>query len=38
MFDGTLTSDNNKWERFSNQVKAQFKGNEGGLALEGIDL
>nr|GEW03650.1 dynamin-like protein [Tanacetum cinerariifolium] len=28
MFDGTLTSDNDKWESFSNQVKAQFKGNE----------
>ncbi|GJS36735.1 hypothetical protein Tco_0535117 [Tanacetum coccineum] len=38
MFDGTLTSHNDKWESFSNQVKAQFKGNEGGLALEGIDL
>ncbi|GJQ98157.1 ulp1 protease family, C-terminal catalytic domain-containing protein [Tanacetum coccineum] len=23
---------------FSNQVKAQFKGNEGGLALQGVDL
>ncbi|GJU46067.1 ulp1 protease family, C-terminal catalytic domain-containing protein [Tanacetum coccineum] len=38
MFDGTLTSNEDKWERFSNQVKAQFKGNEGGLGLEGIDL
>ncbi|GKE00127.1 ulp1 protease family, C-terminal catalytic domain-containing protein, partial [Tanacetum coccineum] len=38
MFDGTLTSHNDKWESFSNQVKAHFKGNEGGLALEGIDL
>nr|GEY73058.1 hypothetical protein [Tanacetum cinerariifolium] len=38
MFDGTLASVDDKWESFSNQVKAQFKGNEGGLALEGIDL
>ncbi|GKF39359.1 hypothetical protein Tco_0119420, partial [Tanacetum coccineum] len=38
MFDGTLPSDDDKWESFSNQVKAQFKGNEGGLALKGVDL
>ncbi|GKB28730.1 peptidase C48, SUMO/sentrin/Ubl1 [Tanacetum coccineum] len=28
MFDGTLPSDDDKWGSFSNQVKAQFKGNE----------
>ncbi|GJX54531.1 hypothetical protein Tco_0282900 [Tanacetum coccineum] len=33
MFDGTLPSDDDKQGSFSNQVKAQFKGNEGGLAL-----
>ncbi|GJR64999.1 ulp1 protease family, C-terminal catalytic domain-containing protein [Tanacetum coccineum] len=38
MFDGTLDSDDAKWERFSSQVKAQFEGNDGGLTLEGIDL
>ncbi|GKE70586.1 hypothetical protein Tco_1528658, partial [Tanacetum coccineum] len=38
MFDGTLPSDDDKWESFSNQVKAQFKGNKGGLALQGVDL
>ncbi|GJS20210.1 hypothetical protein Tco_0448842 [Tanacetum coccineum] len=38
MFYVTLASDDDKWEIFSNQVKAQFKGNEGGLALKGIDL
>nr|GEV85559.1 ulp1 protease family, C-terminal catalytic domain-containing protein [Tanacetum cinerariifolium] len=38
MFDGTLVYDDAKWESFSNQVKAQFSGYEGGLALEGIDL
>nr|GEX31724.1 hypothetical protein [Tanacetum cinerariifolium] len=29
MFDGTLATDNAKWEIISNQVKAQFSGNEG---------
>ncbi|GKA01167.1 hypothetical protein Tco_0673832 [Tanacetum coccineum] len=38
MFDGTLASFDAKWESFSNQVNAQFKGNKGGLALGGIDL
>nr|GEV04588.1 hypothetical protein [Tanacetum cinerariifolium] len=38
MFDGTLASFDAKWESFSNQVSAQFKGNKGGLALGGIDL
>ncbi|GKD57112.1 hypothetical protein Tco_1290499, partial [Tanacetum coccineum] len=38
MFDGTLASFDAKWERFSNQVNAQFKGNKGGLALRGIEL
>nr|GEU51533.1 ulp1 protease family, C-terminal catalytic domain-containing protein [Tanacetum cinerariifolium] len=38
MFDGTLPSDDDKWESFSNQLKAQFKGNEGGLALQGVDM
>nr|GEV35592.1 hypothetical protein [Tanacetum cinerariifolium] len=38
MFDGTFPSDDDKWGSFSNQVKAQFKGNEGGLALQGVDL
>ncbi|GJW97124.1 hypothetical protein Tco_0178932 [Tanacetum coccineum] len=38
MFDGTLDSNDAKWERFSSQVKAQFEGNDGGLTLESIDL
>nr|GEV16222.1 hypothetical protein [Tanacetum cinerariifolium] len=38
MFNGTLASFDAKWESFSNQVNAQFKGNKDGLALEGIDL
>nr|GEX88274.1 hypothetical protein [Tanacetum cinerariifolium] len=38
MFDGTLASFDAKWESFSNQVNAQFKGNKGGLALGGIDM
>ncbi|GKD33786.1 ulp1 protease family, C-terminal catalytic domain-containing protein [Tanacetum coccineum] len=38
MFDGTLASFDAKWESFSNQVNAQFKGNKGGLALGGVDL
>nr|GEY59066.1 hypothetical protein [Tanacetum cinerariifolium] len=38
MFNGTLASFDAKWESFSNQVNAQFKGNKGGLALGGIDL
>nr|GEZ37546.1 hypothetical protein [Tanacetum cinerariifolium] len=38
MFDGTLASFDAKWESFSNQVNAQFKGNKYGLALGGIDL
>nr|GEZ51726.1 hypothetical protein [Tanacetum cinerariifolium] len=38
MFDGTLAFFDAKWEIFSNQVNAQFKGNKGGLALGGIDL
>ncbi|GJW30628.1 ulp1 protease family, C-terminal catalytic domain-containing protein [Tanacetum coccineum] len=38
MFDGTLATDDAKWDSFSNQVKAQFSGNVDGLALQGIDL
>nr|GEU75852.1 hypothetical protein [Tanacetum cinerariifolium] len=38
MFDGILDSDDAKLESFSNQVKAQFHGNDGGLTLEGINL
>ncbi|GJY72466.1 hypothetical protein Tco_0476169 [Tanacetum coccineum] len=38
MFDGTLASFDAKWESFSNQVNAQFKGNKGGLTLGGMDL
>nr|GEW60779.1 hypothetical protein [Tanacetum cinerariifolium] len=38
MFDGTSATFDAKWKSFSNQVNAQFKGNKGGLALEGIDL
>ncbi|GKA90401.1 ulp1 protease family, C-terminal catalytic domain-containing protein, partial [Tanacetum coccineum] len=38
MFDGTLPSDEDKWEIFSAQVSAQFKDNVDGLALNGIDL
>ncbi|GJR89288.1 ulp1 protease family, C-terminal catalytic domain-containing protein [Tanacetum coccineum] len=38
MFDGTLATDDAKWDSFSNQVKAQFSGNDDGLTLQGIDL
>nr|GEV87639.1 hypothetical protein [Tanacetum cinerariifolium] len=38
MFNGTLASFDAKWESFSNQVNAQFKGKKSGLALGGIDL
>ncbi|GJT78222.1 hypothetical protein Tco_1044947 [Tanacetum coccineum] len=38
MFDGTLATDEAKWDSFSNQVKSQFGGNVDGLALQGIDL
>ncbi|GKB36921.1 ulp1 protease family, C-terminal catalytic domain-containing protein [Tanacetum coccineum] len=38
MLDGTFTSFDEKWKRFSDQVNAQFNGNEGGRGLEGIDL
>nr|GFD02689.1 hypothetical protein [Tanacetum cinerariifolium] len=38
MFDGTLATFDAKWESFSNQVIAQFKGNKVGLDLGGIDL
>ncbi|GKC78550.1 hypothetical protein Tco_1129324 [Tanacetum coccineum] len=38
MFDGTFPSDDDKRGSFSNQVKAQFKGNEGGFALQDVDL
>ncbi|GKB08466.1 ulp1 protease family, C-terminal catalytic domain-containing protein [Tanacetum coccineum] len=38
MFDGTLATDDAKWDSFSNQVKAQFSGNDDRLALQGIDL
>nr|GEZ12761.1 hypothetical protein [Tanacetum cinerariifolium] len=38
MFNGTLASFDAKWESFSKQVNAQFKGNKDGLALGGIDL
>nr|GEU83260.1 hypothetical protein [Tanacetum cinerariifolium] len=33
MFDRTLASFDDKWESFSNQVNAQYKGNKGGLPL-----
>ncbi|GJY46339.1 hypothetical protein Tco_0435402 [Tanacetum coccineum] len=38
MLDGTFTSFDEKWKRFSDQVNAQFNGNEGGRGLEDIDL
>ncbi|GJU24406.1 vacuolar-sorting receptor 1-like protein [Tanacetum coccineum] len=38
IFDETLASFDAKWESFSNQVNAQFKGNKGGLALGGKKL
>ncbi|GKF04740.1 hypothetical protein Tco_0035408, partial [Tanacetum coccineum] len=33
MLDGTFTSFDEKWKRFSDQVNAQFNGNEGGRGL-----
>ncbi|GJY50419.1 hypothetical protein Tco_0441266 [Tanacetum coccineum] len=38
MLDGTFTSFDEKWKKISDQVNAQFNGNEGGRGLEGIDL
>nr|GEW06372.1 hypothetical protein [Tanacetum cinerariifolium] len=38
MFDGTLASFDAKWESFSKQVNAQFRGNKDSLALGGIVL
>ncbi|GJV31887.1 ulp1 protease family, C-terminal catalytic domain-containing protein [Tanacetum coccineum] len=38
MLDGTFTSFDEKWKIFSDQVNAQFNGNEVGRGLEGIDL
>ncbi|GJZ01052.1 hypothetical protein Tco_0519013 [Tanacetum coccineum] len=38
MFDGTLSTDEDKWKSFAAEVSAQFKDNVGGLALSGIDL
>ncbi|GKB69337.1 ulp1 protease family, C-terminal catalytic domain-containing protein, partial [Tanacetum coccineum] len=36
MLDGTFTSFDEKWKRFSDQVNAQFNDNEGGRGLEGV--
>ncbi|GKA75890.1 hypothetical protein Tco_0782268, partial [Tanacetum coccineum] len=38
MLDGTFTSFDEKWKRFSDQINAQFNSNEGGRGLKGIDL
>ncbi|GKB88246.1 ulp1 protease family, C-terminal catalytic domain-containing protein, partial [Tanacetum coccineum] len=38
MFDGTLSTYEEKWKSFAAEVSAQFKDNVGGLALSGIDL
>ncbi|GJS63138.1 hypothetical protein Tco_0677702, partial [Tanacetum coccineum] len=38
MFDGTLSTDEDKWKSFAAEVSAQFKDNVEDLALSGIDL
>ncbi|GKD31927.1 hypothetical protein Tco_1242705, partial [Tanacetum coccineum] len=38
MFDGTLSTDEDKWKSFAAEVSAKFKDNVEGLALSGIDL
>ena len=38
MFDGTLESDDAKFEEFEKEVAAQFKDDVPGLALNGVDL
>ncbi|GKB49873.1 hypothetical protein Tco_0900626 [Tanacetum coccineum] len=38
MFDGTLSTYEEKWKSFAAEVSAQFKDNVRGLALSGIDL
>ncbi|GKF83839.1 hypothetical protein Tco_0248737, partial [Tanacetum coccineum] len=38
MFDGTLSTYEEKWKSFALEVSAQFKDNVGGLVLSGIDL
>ncbi|GKB98544.1 hypothetical protein Tco_0984681 [Tanacetum coccineum] len=38
MFDGTLATDEAKWDSFSNQVKSQFGGNVDGLALQALEV
>ncbi|PWA34558.1 hypothetical protein CTI12_AA617900 [Artemisia annua] len=38
MFDGTLESEDEKFEEFEKEISAQFKDDVGGMALNGIEL
>ncbi|PWA86068.1 ulp1 protease family, C-terminal catalytic domain-containing protein [Artemisia annua] len=38
MFDGTLESEDAKFEEFEKELSAQFKDDVGGLALNGVEL
>ena len=38
MFDGTLESEDEKFEEFEKEISAQFKDDVGGIALKGIEL
>ena len=38
MFDGTLESEDEKFEEFEKEILAQFKDDVGGIALKGIEL
>ena len=38
MFDGTLESDDDKFQEFEKELSAHFKDDVGGIALKGIEL
>ncbi|PWA81463.1 F-box associated domain, type 1 [Artemisia annua] len=38
MFDGTLKTEDAKFEEFEKEISAQFKDDVGGLALDGVEL
>ena len=38
MFDGTLESDDDKFQEFEKELSAHFKDDVGGISLNGIEL
>ena len=38
MFDGTLESEEDKFQEFEKELSAHFKDDVGGIALKGIEL